>query len=330
MKTRIIIFLSLWFLIPSMSCAESLRDTLLSGIYATEEGNYSEAIEYLDAVLAQVPDQADALAFRAKAKAGLEEYESALADVNRAIEESLHFAEAYRIRSEIYEALDRTEEAQQDKDKAHDIVNSGIDRILTDLDERVSSAGEEPTREKGLALLKRADHKYLTGNYTGAAKDYDAALAILGSFPKAQNYSFMASAKSTYYDYTGSIDAYTKGLTKFPDTSWLRRERALTFKKMNNIQGYEADMAILREDWLRERRDREVELADIIQRRPTAESYKLRAQARLDIGNYQGALEDINKAIELDPEDAWRYEYIKTKANFYIKHPEKAPIPPAQ
>jgi len=319
LKVRTLVISMAFILISGLCLGQDAEHYLIDGIYAFQGGDYHKSIEYLDRFLESNPGQEDALFCRAGAKAALEQYDAALVDVNQAIDESPHFAGAYWLRAEIYAHLDQLEKASQDIDKAKELINKGYDRVLDGADKDVASS---EGREKALALINRAQHRKRKSDCEGAVSDYYSALAILGSFPEPQYYVYMAIAQERCGDMTGALNTYNNALLQYPGNEGLIEKRAFLKKKIGDVQGYEADMAILHESWLEGRREDEQTLTKTIQSHPTAYNYKLRAQARLDIGNYQGALEDINKAIELDPEDAWRYEDIKTEAQWMIDHPE--------
>ncbi|MBW4566183.1 MAG: tetratricopeptide repeat protein [Mojavia pulchra JT2-VF2] len=132
--------------------------------------------------------------------------------------------------------------------------------------------------------VKRGLASYQLGNYTAAIDDYNQAIRLNPHVAVA--YKNRADARSHLGDNQGAIEDYTQALTINPNY-------AITYKNCG-IEQY----------FLREQQS----FNKAIKMNPhDAIAYKNRGNARADIGDYEGAIDDYTQVIAINPHDANAY-----------------------
>jgi tetratricopeptide (TPR) repeat protein len=159
-------------------------------------------------------------------------------------------------------------------------------------------------------------------DYEGAIKDYDKAIELNPNV--ARVYIERASAKKELQDYEEALQDYNKGIDLHnkevelnPDyysrdnasiKFWLKDRELIR----NKVKGYEpndayayryrANLKTLKNDYQGAIEDytKAIEIKS-----KDTEAYKGRAWAKSYLQDYNGAIEDFNKAIEINPNDGW-------------------------
>lgn len=236
----------------------------------------AEAEAYFTNVLAE-HESAEGFHHRAIARIERGQYEDALADIDRAIEEGLNTAAVHVNRGNALQHLQRYEDAVAEYTRAIEIDES--------------SAGAYDNRSTALAALDRLD---------ASLADSDRAVEIDPDFAEAFNNRGVT--RQLQGEWQAAIDDYTAAVEKFGGYSAAYANRGYAHKHLGNfaaaITDYEAAIH-LQPDWPGARNDLAWLLA-------TCPRKKHRDGAR--------AAALAEKACELDPENG---EYLDTLAAAY-------------
>jgi tetratricopeptide (TPR) repeat protein len=159
------------------------------------EGDLEGAVQSLNRVIDSSPDNDELLRQRAEWRTELKDFEAALADANRAVELNARNAWGYFVRSQIYQHLDRHDEALADwktlveekrgfrrlakssllngRAYARAIAGQQLDEALEDVQQAIEISAEEP------ALLDtRGFIQLLRGETDSALRDMERAVEL--------------------------------------------------------------------------------------------------------------------------------------------------------
>ena len=229
------------------------------------------------------------------------EYEKAIADYTKTIELDPDYVEAYNNRGVTYESLMECEKAIADYTKA------------IELDPE--SAGVYNNR--GVASESQ-------GEYEKAIVDYTKVIELdpekfFGYYNRGLAYDALGEYESAIADYTKVLElapdnaiAYNKreGAIK----SQNEKEKALAIEKYNNINDFapvDVNDYYYRGNFYEALGEYENAIADYTKAieldLENASAYSNRGNAYKNLGKYQEAITDFTKLIELNPKNSWAY-----------------------
>ena len=140
----------------------------------------------------------------------------------------------------------------------------------------------------------RGESSYLLTNYEDAINDFN--LSIDDFYPSNHDYLIRGLAKQKLGDYCGSIADFTKGFKNDPKNGDFLVRRGIVKKLSENFQGAINDYT----------KAIKLKLVDI----KLDEIFNMRSKANYELGNYEQAILDCQKAIDLDPKNI---SYLKLK-----------------
>jgi tetratricopeptide (TPR) repeat protein len=266
---------------PGDAAAYRLRgDARRQQVEQAGRSDYEPAIADFSRAIALKPDWADAYLGRGTARLLIGDDSGALLDAAKAIELRPAAPEGYFLRAAIK------------------LKGRNARAAIADYDEAISRGGINPSD-----LLKiyigRACAKDIIGDYAGAIRDYDQAIAIKPDYAAA--YYNRGIANSKQHENAVAISDYNRAIALNPDWSnpYVGRARAKCAVRDFSGAINDCDMAF---DKLG--RDRTAGL------RPTRSNiYDYRARCRAALGDYEGATSDYDRAIAIDGEES-RYAFF--------------------
>jgi len=279
--------------------AETPRELVYA---AYDSSDPDKAIELCSQAIGQDPAFKYAYSARALAKQEKGDLAGAVADLTRAIEISPLFTDAYVWRAEIKKLQGDTQGREADLQKADDARAQG-DHVLHDLDAAVD---REPDNAK--KFLDRAYYKKHKGDHEGAIKDFDKYLSLVGRPSNHLVLFHRANAKKAKGDIDGAIDDYTVAIKMFPGNADAYLKRG-TLRKAHGLEkAGDADLSKARliraEKYAREVERFEKRVADD----PRNIGLLLQsARAKMDAGDNEGSLADLDSIIENDETNAMAY-----------------------
>jgi len=273
--------------------------------------DYEGAIRDLNQVLSINPNCVEAYIKRAYAKYNLDDTQGAKNDFNAAIRANPNNAETYFKRA--FTSFEKIDERIADYSKAIEINPKYVD-----------------------ALEWRALDRAFKKDYRGALEDYNR-LTIINP-RKGSYYMCRGGIKDELKDYQGAISDYTKAIEINPIDASLYNDRGDIKQKLKDYQGAIADYTKAINIDANKATDTKVfsytSIGDIkfklkdyqaaikyyskaIEIKSVSESwwyqphwpYAKRGFVKSELGDYYGAISDLNQAIEFDPNDAGAYEY---------------------
>jgi tetratricopeptide (TPR) repeat protein len=252
---------------------------------------------------------------RGNTKYKSQDYRGAIADYTEAILLNGAFTAAYNNRGNAKEKLQDYPGAIADYDLA-----IGLERQYT------------------LAYYNRGNAKAKLQDYPGAISDYNQAVLLDPKYIKA--YNNRGSTKQELKDYQGAITDYTQAISL--DLKYINAYygRGNTKYKAKDYQGaitdYEQVIALNPNylnvaDNLRKAKNT-ADRANVPTPNPssptpqkTAQYYEQQGAAKFKVKDYQGAMIEFDRAIEIDPQSASSYEGRGT-AKYLLKQ-SKAALP---
>lgn len=202
---------------------ESDVNTLNSGLYYYDQGDYESAVRQFDIVIASQPDMGEAYNDRGLAYFVLGDSDKALADFTKAIELLPNSAIAYSNRGALYFYEGNHEQALADLNKA------------IELSPRMAKAYQN----RGLTYLD-------LGNYDQAIADFSQAIEFTPEFPFAAQ-ATLESQNSTEHSLIGS-DFYTSLMNRNDDADlpmvYVSRAMAYLQKGDKDLASLDLDKAI--------------------------------------------------------------------------------------
>ncbi len=269
----------------SLKLRKTAEGYFLVGTNKGNLGDYQGAIADFNKAIAINPQLAAAYNNRGVAKGGSGDYQGAIADYNKAIAINPQYADAYNNRGIAKSNLKDYQGAIADFNKAIEINPQNAN----------SYYNRGTTKGKGL------------GDYYGAIDDLNKAIAI--NPQNANSYHNRASAKRNLGDYQGAIADLNKSIAIDP-------QDALRYSKRGDIKGLSGDRQGACLDWGKasslgyENVTKELnQFCRSIEEAPaqSANDYLKRGIDKHQSKNYQGAIADYTKAIEINPQLADAY-----------------------
>ncbi|MGA1790159.1 MAG: tetratricopeptide repeat protein [bacterium] len=279
--------------------AETAQEWIQRGYGASLSGNIEEAISCYTKALQIDPQNKYAYQIRAVTKMETGDLKGALSDYNKAIEISPNFTEAYIGRGRTKERLGDKKGAKADFEKAEDLRKRGVDHALEDINKEIEA---DPKAAK--KILDRGTYKLLERDYKGAVKDFNRYLEIVGRPKNSGVYHSKARSLQELGDIQGAIDTYSLIINVFPIDLRAYELRASLREKIGDKAGAISDLSTMQEMIREKKRQKNDEETKYLEKYPNSyDIYRLRAQHRAELGEYEAALADIEKAIELAPDD---------------------------
>ncbi len=291
------------------------------------------------------PSFAEAFFNRAECKREIEDDSGAIDDFTKAIEINPRMSQAYNNRGFVKAKLGDFKGAIDDFTKTIEInprnqnayLNRGIEKDkLEDFQGAIDdySKAIEINQNFDKAFFNRAVSKRKIEDYSGAIDDYTKALEI---YPRDQNaYNNRGTEKNKLKDFKGAIDDYSKAIKIDPNFATAFFNRAVSKKKIEDFQGaiddYKKVIEINPKDQLANQKLKEIEeylrqkassksindnkkATGINPKDAEAEAYYNLGIAKFRLEDFQGAIDNYTKAIEINPTKALIY-LSRGKAKF--------------
>lgn len=302
----------------SNAYAQIAQEWIQRGYDASLSGNIEEALSCYTKALEIDPHNKYAYHVRAVTKMETGDLKGALSDYNKAIEISPNFTEAYIGRGRTKERLGDKKGAKADFEKAEDLRKRGVDHALEDINKEIEA---DPKAAK--KILDRARYKLLERDYKGAVEDFDRYLEIVGKPKNTGVYESKARALQELGDIQGAIDTYSLIIKLSPSDLRAYRLRASLREKIGDKAGAISDLSTMEKMIRDEKRQKIEQKTQAIKENPNSYySYKRRAELRAELGEYEAALADMEKAIEVVTDDRFLIE-LKAKRDNILKEIRK-------
>ncbi len=347
MKNLLVLFISIIAILPAMGENAKVKRpetyNYQRGIEATNEGNSEEALGYFYKELEDNPKNGYAHMWIAVLRYNNEEYGKGLTEVDLAIKnlpkkDYEFLASAYSVRARLYLALEDTTKALDDLALA---IKTNPE-VTTALEQRAQLYYELSQYD-----LSNADYYQITnldqGSFIGymgigrnllEQKQWDQAIeqfnkAALMYSDNAVVYSFRAEAYMGKEKWPEATDDIIKALAidsddkafsmmqdlKEPAFSMIKAKMKIQSAKNPNEAKWPYYIGIIHEN--SEQYEKAIPFYEEANNKDTNDAFLYRmANCYSEIGNYEKALEYINKAIELD---STAVQYAPFKANLYYK-----------
>ena len=251
----------------------------------SDEKKYEDAIKVYTEVIEIKPDSAEAYYNRARHYNLLDQEEKSMQDLNKAIE--LNYADAYNYRGWIYHDMKNYGTAIRDISKAIEIEPNNF----------------EFYESRGIAYY------FDIKNYDAAIKDLSKAIELN---PKSDSSYYMRA--SIYHDlenYDEAVCDYVNAIEIDPDDENYYVGLGLVVGSAKSDKSVDALTKFIK---IKHNHELKGYYSDKVYNEATGYSY--RARVYLHQENYNAAVKDHSKAIELDPKNSWHYD---DRAFFYKK-----------
>ncbi|WP_028315629.1 tetratricopeptide repeat protein [Desulfatibacillum aliphaticivorans] len=304
---RSLALLALWCFLtvlhPMEAYPDAYADDFQNCFFVGATPEYT--ISCLTEMLKYYPENADILAVRGYAYFENGDLDNALRDLDRAIGLTPTHTEALKTRARLKRKTGDEGGALEDEAAIEQIVASGKDHILEDLDQEILNAPQNAKSYLNRAFYKANRKK----DYLGAVHDFDAYLNIVGK--EGQRYVLWskASALKNAGKLQSAIDVYTECIELHPSSPNTRdyELRAIAKQSLGDETGYLADMAIVDSFVLERTQQVEQAYTNSISNDPDNPTlYFERAQLRKELEDWEGVLADAAKALELFPSDYYQ------------------------
>ena len=275
--------LLLWTTILLISCtqSDSIIDRQINTAYKHfDNQNYPEVILTTDSIISIDPNNYEALVLKGRALFNLDEIDSGITYLSKAIQINPQIPETYSHRAVMYNFT-------RDYDLAIEDMNVAID-------------GDPKNMEY---LNIRGGLFFKITSYDKALHDYNY---ILDSIP--DNYNILVYRATIYRiieDYEKATKDIQKAIELDPENELAYEERAYLKLMLNNTQGSINDYSLVIEK-LESNSNQDIFLAY---------TYNNRGFAYYKSGDHDRALADINYSIELFPNNSYAY---KNRALIFI------------
>jgi tetratricopeptide (TPR) repeat protein len=249
------------------------------------------------------PDLAQALGAKGRVLDLQAEYDKAIEQYTKAIEEDDSYHEIYYFRGSLYDVMDEKEAARSDLTQYLELVPNAPDRQA--IEDQLQLLGEKPTVVPATVTpqdyYERALADFELGEYGSALKDFTQVISMTIALSKEREYADAEYADAYYKrgsiyqaqkDDEAAIKDYNRYLELVPDAP-----------EKEQLEEYIATTGTPVPS--------------------TAEDYYTRGIQRLDEGEYELALEDLNQALALDPDLEIAY-YARGKVHRLLDHAEAA------
>lgn len=298
---------------PALVRQHVAEATALRGLAYYQQGNYGAALADFDTALQLNPDMVDIYAYRAAANFHQKDYEAALADGDTAFEhEELlpeHLlAKLHAQRAAIYHEQGPTDDVIAEANAAFNLEQYLTDAAVAELyAERAQSFYDDGNLEKSLAdtlaalsfdeVLPEAIQAHLFANlamfyyqenlFDLALEAGDSALALetLPEETLADLYLMRADMRQQQGDLTAAIDEARQAADHGTDEAMLHALQAVRYYQARDDQGLAESEAALAIDG------------------NSAPAHRVRGSILAWKGQLDEALDDLDRAVELDPAD---------------------------
>lgn len=243
----------------------------LRGTACHRLGHYASAIENLDQAIALKPNDASLYNNRGFIRMGLEQFKEALADFDKATELAPEYMNAHNNRGLLYIAQGKYDLAIEQFNRAISIDNQYVD-----------------------AFNNRGFAEYESNKFAAALEDFNAAIQINSEYVNAYNNRGLLRARIG--DYENAVIDFTQAMMLDSFNPKYYEHRRDVYLKQSAF-----DMALLDEKkivWLLEFHRLSGEIA--ASKTPAAKLTQ-RANHYLNVTKLDKALEDLDRALELDP-----------------------------
>jgi len=245
-----------------------------------------------------VPDLAQALGSKGRVLDLQAEYDKAIEQYTKAIEEDDSYHEIYYFRGSLYDVMDEKEAARSDLTQYLELVPNAPDRQA--IEDQLQLLGEKPTVVPATVTpqdyYEPALADFELGEYGSALKDFTQVISMTIALSKEREYADAYYKRGSIYqaqkDDEAAIKDYNRYLELVPDAP-----------EKEQLEEYIATTGTPVPS--------------------TAEDYYTRGIQRLDEGEYELALEDLNQALALDPDLEIAY-YARGKVHRLLDHAEAA------
>jgi len=288
---------------------------------AIDAGDVKKAFELIDKALDIDPEYAPAYIVKAGIYAELDDYDAAFRACDKAIEIAPHYREAYEARALLKEKKGDIQGAKDDRLIQQKLIQEGKSYWLDKANKDLAQAEEALKKQQALqgpektgkkearssryakALLERARAKLRNGDYKEAIEDYNRYQQTVQLNSHA--FTGKAYAQKKLNDFEGAIKTYTELLSYYPEITTFYEERAKLYEEMGEKEKAERDRAAVKYLHWKNKKESEETCTEQIKKYPDRKlAYLDRANFRIQLGNYEGAIEDYQKAKELSgPED---------------------------
>lgn len=262
----------------------------------TDNGNFDEAIDYLDQVIKIKPDFDSAYAERAYNYLSVDEPELALKDADKAVSLNYNNTCALYYRGMINDYLYKTDEAIKDythiirlrdslymnvalQERAYVFYNSNqFEKSIDDFNRiiELDSLNESAYTSRGIAKSKNNVYRLYSDSTTSA------------TFLKYYRVSF-SNNSIIIFDTKGAIDDFSKAIEINPKYAFAYYNRAKIYSELDLSENALSD------------------INTAIKLDGKSDYYLTRALIYKDNKDTKKSLSDFNKAIEINPENAFAY-----------------------
>lgn len=288
------------------------------GLMRAELKDNDRAIDDFSKVLSLKPGDVRALYNRAMLYRDTRQYKKAMADVNKVIEAYPDLAGAYYLRFDINRELGNMRQSEKDYNKSMALAKRQVnidedvngDGSVNEADQAQTAEPQEVVAARFSALLTvdnssdALEQQYNNPGIRGKVQDRNINVEVEPIFALSYYYSPSELRPSTYY---------IKEVDELNQTRILRKLLLITNSDVTLTDQAEVD---------RHFSDIEYYNSYISTHQPRAIDYFGRGMAQMTVRNYQGAIADFDRALQLTPDFAmaWlqrgvaRYRHFKTEA----------------
>jgi tetratricopeptide (TPR) repeat protein len=295
MKTILKVFCVAW-LLPSALLAENSQEQLQRAVLA---GDADAIIELADSASETDAHYVPAQLAKAVVLSEKQRYDESIAAYSKAIDAAPEDAvEAYMGRSMVKRKKGDQKGADADAEKAKKLRAKGKSLYLHQLNQRVAARPEDAD-----ALLARALDKLNAKAYEDAIRDFDAYIVSVAHCDNSMVYASKAYAQEMLGDVEGAMATCTDWLAVLPSSAKAYQLRARLRHTAGDEQGSARDMLAYQSVVRETKRKALTDIGKAIEKNPNLTfGYYERAKLYMELGQYQEAEADLDKAGELDPE----------------------------
>ncbi|HEY9791250.1 MAG TPA: tetratricopeptide repeat protein, partial [Candidatus Obscuribacterales bacterium] len=231
--------------------------------------NYKNALEDYNKVIALEPNNLNALVSRATLYNRTKSHDSAIMDCEKALHIDPNFLDAYRVRAVAYNQTGRYSEALADAKQF--------------LDSYKNSSQKTSNKEVAEVAANRAYANFNKKEYDAAIADYTEA--INADPENGQLYASRAVVYKQVHDWKKAMDDTNKAISLSPGDTSLFKIRGVCYAGLGEAQKAADD------------------LNNLVKYNPSVENHRMRGQARLEVHDYKGAMEDFDFVLGATPHD---------------------------
>lgn len=327
MKIRIILPILLILVVSGAAQAQTAKDLTEQAIDARSA---EKSFELVNKALEVDPEYIPAYIIKAGIYAQSGDYDDAVKECDKAIEIAPHYRNAYEVRATLKEHMGDIKGAQKDRRIKEQLIKEGKSYELEQAEKKLQRAEEALKKQQKLqgvreekekldtksdyaqALLDRAQAKIRNGDYQEAIEDFNRYQQTVQFNYRA--FTGKASAQMKLNDYESAINTYSKLLLHYPESTADYEKRAELYDKIGETEKAQRDRAAIEYLHWQGKQESEKSLSKMIAINPDKKSFYLdRAYYRIQLDNYEGALSDYEKALELTDTENKRAIYYRKR-----------------